>query len=157
MRQEDCQGVAATRSTNEAGEPTQRDPVEGKGSLMMEPLRGNTTDAQKFEDVSTKQQRIAKLARERPVMAFTSLAHLIPLAGHAVLEVLVGAPPPGSNVYLGQLQCVAEALSASAAADCPPLEPSGSEAVLRGTGCGKSARPDLWGAWVGDHPGLPGP
>jgi RNA-directed DNA polymerase len=46
---------------------------------MMDPLRGNTTDAQKFEAVSTKQQRIARLARERPGEAFTSLAHLIDL------------------------------------------------------------------------------
>ena len=46
---------------------------------MTEPLRGNTTDAQKFEAVSTKQQRIARLARERPAEAFTSLAHLIDL------------------------------------------------------------------------------
>lgn len=45
----------------------------------MDPLRGNTTDAQKFEAVSTKQQRIARLARERPGEAFTSLAHLIDL------------------------------------------------------------------------------
>jgi len=25
----------------------------------------------------------------------------------------------------------------------------------RGAGCGKSARPDLWGAWAGNRPGLP--
>jgi hypothetical protein len=53
--------------------------VEGRRSLMTEPLRGNTTGAQKSEDVSTKQQRIAKLAKERPELAFTSLAHLIDL------------------------------------------------------------------------------
>ena len=28
--------------------------------------------------------------------------------------------------------------------------------TVRGTACGKSARAGLWGAWVGDHPGLPG-
>jgi RNA-directed DNA polymerase len=46
---------------------------------MMEPSHRNTTDAQKFETVSTKQRRIAKLAKERPEMAFTSLAHLMDL------------------------------------------------------------------------------
>jgi RNA-directed DNA polymerase len=43
----------------------------------MEPLEGNMTDAQKSGDMSTKRQRIAELARERPEMVFTSLAHLI--------------------------------------------------------------------------------
>ena len=46
----------------------------------MTPPQGNTTDAQEFEDVSTKQRRIAALARGRPEMVFTSLAHLIDLA-----------------------------------------------------------------------------
>jgi RNA-directed DNA polymerase len=46
----------------------------------MRPPRGNTTDAQEFDDVSTKQRRIAELARGRPEMVFTSLAHLIDLA-----------------------------------------------------------------------------
>jgi RNA-directed DNA polymerase len=46
---------------------------------MTEPPRGNTSSAQKFGSVSTKQWRIAQLARERPETAFTSLAHLIDL------------------------------------------------------------------------------
>jgi RNA-directed DNA polymerase len=46
----------------------------------MRPPRGNTTDAQEFDDVSTKQRRIAELARGRPEMVFTWLAHLIDLA-----------------------------------------------------------------------------
>jgi RNA-directed DNA polymerase len=46
---------------------------------MTEPPRGNTTGAQEFEAVSTKQRRIAELARERPELAFTSLAYLIDL------------------------------------------------------------------------------
>lgn len=45
----------------------------------MTPPRGNTTDAQEFDDVSTKQRRIAEIARERPELVFTSLAHLIDL------------------------------------------------------------------------------
>jgi RNA-directed DNA polymerase len=43
----------------------------------MESLRGNTMSTPKLTSVSTKQQRIAKLARQGPQMAFTSLAHHI--------------------------------------------------------------------------------
>ena len=37
----------------------------------------NMNDTQRSEYVCTVQQRIAELAREKPEMAFTSLAHLI--------------------------------------------------------------------------------
>ena len=30
-----------------------------------------------------------------------------------------------------------------------------SETRIRGAGCASRARPDLWGAWVSNHPGLP--
>ena len=33
--------------------------------------------------------------------------------------------------------------------------PSRSDALIRGAGCGNSARPDLWEPWVGDCPGPP--
>jgi group II intron reverse transcriptase/maturase len=46
---------------------------------MAGPPPGNTSDAQVFGSVSTKQRRIAQLARERPELAFTSLAHLMDL------------------------------------------------------------------------------
>ena len=46
----------------------------------MEPLRGNTEDAMESDDeVSTKQQRIAELARIHPEVSFTSLAYHIDL------------------------------------------------------------------------------
>jgi len=32
-----------------------------------------------------------------------------------------------------------------------------SEFMMRGAGCGKPARPDLWGPWAGNRPGLPDP
>ena len=32
-------------STDESGEPTRRDPEEGRGHCIMEPLRGNLPDA----------------------------------------------------------------------------------------------------------------
>jgi group II intron reverse transcriptase/maturase len=45
----------------------------------MEPLKGNTPSAPALERVSTKQQRIAKLARQSPQTSFTTLAHHIDL------------------------------------------------------------------------------
>jgi group II intron reverse transcriptase/maturase len=43
----------------------------------MEPLEGNMTGAQKPDYLSTRQQRIAEVAQQRPDEVFTSLAHLI--------------------------------------------------------------------------------
>jgi group II intron reverse transcriptase/maturase len=53
------------------------DPAEGRGRRFKEPLEGNMAGAQKPEYISALQQRIAKLAEEKPEMGFTSLAHLI--------------------------------------------------------------------------------
>jgi RNA-directed DNA polymerase len=47
----------------------------------MNPLEGNMAGASKPVDVSTKQQRIAELARQSPEMGFTSLAYFIDLIG----------------------------------------------------------------------------
>lgn len=70
------QGVGAPRSTGEAGELTREDPVEGRGRQNMEPLEGKMGETPSSETVSTKQQRIAKLAREKK-QALTTLAHHI--------------------------------------------------------------------------------
>jgi group II intron reverse transcriptase/maturase len=43
----------------------------------MEPLEGKMAEPQSSVDISTKLERVAKLAREAPDMAFRSLAHLI--------------------------------------------------------------------------------
>jgi RNA-directed DNA polymerase len=53
--------------------------VEGRRCQIMEPLKGNTSNAPTFANVSTKQQRIATLARQSPQMSFTTLAHNIDL------------------------------------------------------------------------------
>jgi RNA-directed DNA polymerase len=45
----------------------------------MGPLKGNTPGAPTPENVSTKQQRIARLARQSPPTSFTTLAHHIDL------------------------------------------------------------------------------
>jgi group II intron reverse transcriptase/maturase len=45
----------------------------------MEPLEGNMTGASEPEDMSTRQQRLAELAKQSPEMGFTSLAHHLDL------------------------------------------------------------------------------
>jgi hypothetical protein len=45
----------------------------------MELLMGNTEDALKSRNVSTKQQRIAELGKRMPEVSFTSLASSIDL------------------------------------------------------------------------------
>ncbi len=53
--------------------------MERRGGQDTEPLGGKMARTQSLGTVSTKQQRIAKLAREAPEMAFTTLAHHIDL------------------------------------------------------------------------------
>jgi RNA-directed DNA polymerase len=60
------------------GNAAQADPADGKRStIVTESLLRNTEGALKPESVSTKQERIAKLARENAAMAFTSLNHYL--------------------------------------------------------------------------------
>jgi len=78
-RREGRQGVGAPRSTEEAGEPTWRDPVEGRGRRITELLVGKMTDTPRFEDISTRQRKIAELARQAPELRFTTLGHHLDL------------------------------------------------------------------------------
>src|SRR5437764_4337407 len=59
------------------GNRSHRDPGEGRGCRVMESLEGNMAGASKPDPVSTRQQRIAELAKQSPQMGFTSLAHHI--------------------------------------------------------------------------------
>jgi len=77
VRRDEWQGVGTSRSTVEVGEPYRRDPAEGRGCRFKQPLEGNMAGASEPVDVSTKQRRIAELARQSPEMGFTSLAHFI--------------------------------------------------------------------------------
>ena len=63
--------------TEEVGEPTRRDPAEGGGHRETDPLEGKMEGMPSPVPVSTKQPRIAELARTAPDMAFTSLSHHI--------------------------------------------------------------------------------
>ena len=53
--------------------------MEGRRCQIMEPLKGHTSSAPTFGNVSTKQQRIAALAKQSPQTSFTTLAHNIDL------------------------------------------------------------------------------
>jgi len=46
-------------STYEAGEPTSRDPVEGRGRRDTEVLEGKMTDTQRSVDIYTRLQYVA--------------------------------------------------------------------------------------------------
>ena len=71
------QGVGVLHSTEETGEPAPRDPEEGRERRSMELLEGKMEGIPSPETVSTKLQKIAKLAGKAPEMAFTSLNHYI--------------------------------------------------------------------------------
>src|SRR5208283_366788 len=78
-RRKERLGFGATHNTCEAGEPTRRDPGEGRGGLDTELREGKMAETSSSITVLTKQLRIAQLAVEAPDMAFTTLAHHIDL------------------------------------------------------------------------------
>ena len=70
--------------------------MEGRRCQIMEPLKGHTPNAPTFVTVSTKQQRIATLARQSPQTSFTTLAHNIDLAWlHAAYDRVRKDGAPG--------------------------------------------------------------
>lgn len=74
MTRDGWQEFGTLHSTDEAGERTPQDPVEGRECRVMESSEGKTPNMSKFDNVSTKQGRIAKLAKEAPDMAM-DLSH----------------------------------------------------------------------------------
>ncbi len=77
-RQEGCAGVLAHHSTEEAGEPSPTGPGGGKGEVGREDSEEDKmTRGSNLESISTRLQRIAKLARENPGMVLLTLAHHI--------------------------------------------------------------------------------
>jgi RNA-directed DNA polymerase len=79
VRRDGWQGVGASYSTDEAGELTRQDPVEGRGRRIADRLRGTMPDIPRSETISTRQQTIATRARQAPELSFTSLNHYIDL------------------------------------------------------------------------------
>jgi RNA-directed DNA polymerase len=66
----------------------------------MGPLEGNMTGASEPDIVSTRQQRIAELAKQSPQMGFTSLAHHIDLRW--LYEAYLRVRPDGATGVDGQ-------------------------------------------------------
>ena len=62
-------------STVEAGEPAQRDPVEGRGHRVTELLEGNMAGTSRPTTVSTRLQQIATLANQIRSKPLTSLSY----------------------------------------------------------------------------------
>ena len=104
VRREGRQGVGASRSTAEPGEPPEG-PWGGKGTPSYEPLEGNMPGTPRPDSVSTKRQRIAELARNCPDMAFTNLAHHIDIEwmltahGHTRKDGAVGVDGQTAEEY----------------------------------------------------------
>ena len=102
VRRKDCQEVGASRSTAEPGEPPEG-PWGGKEAPSYEPLERNMPGTPRPEPVSTKQQRIAELARNCRDVAFTTLAHHIDLEwmltahGHTRRDGAVGVDGQTAN------------------------------------------------------------
>ena len=63
--------------SEEAGEPTRGTPWSKGRHRITEPLEGTMTEPLTSENICTKLERIAKLAKEAPDRAFRSLAHYI--------------------------------------------------------------------------------
>ncbi len=71
------QEVGVLRSTEEAGEPPRGTPWREGSTGTRERFEGKMAEIQGSTTVSTKLERIAKLAREMPHAALTTLAHHI--------------------------------------------------------------------------------
>ena len=53
--------------------------MEGRGRRITELLRGQMSDTQRTESISTRQQQIASMAQQASELSFTSLNHYIDL------------------------------------------------------------------------------
>lgn len=71
------QEVRAARGTGEAGELPQQDPAEGRGGRGQEPGDGKMYETLSSNNISTRIERIAELARKHPERSFQSLHHAI--------------------------------------------------------------------------------
>src|ERR1700733_3925380 len=82
-----------------------RDPGEGRRRHLMKPLESNMPGTPRPDPVSTKQQRIAELAKNCPDMSFTNLAHHIDLEwmltahGHTRRDGAVGVDGQTADEY----------------------------------------------------------
>jgi RNA-directed DNA polymerase len=76
VRRDEWQEVGAPHTTSEAGELTPKDPVEGREVSGYGIVGGKGTNMSGFDNVSTKQRRIAELAKDAPDMAMDLSHHM---------------------------------------------------------------------------------
>ena len=79
-RRDGWQKSERPRSTSAAGEPTQGSPSRGRRAPCHRPLEGNRAGASNLGTVSTRQQRIAELAKQAPQMGFGSRSSAVPVS-----------------------------------------------------------------------------
>ena len=72
-----CSEVLAANSTDEASTADLSELVEGRGCRCKEPFEGKMARTESLQVVSTRQERIAELARRYRESPFTTLAHHI--------------------------------------------------------------------------------
>lgn len=139
--------VGTARSSDEIGELDRKDSVERRGSRSMELLAGKMNKTLSLLWISTKRQRIAKLAKENPTRVFTSLAHLIDLdwlqAAHELTrkDGATGVDRQSAAEYAENLQSNLESLlsrAKSGAYQAPPVRrvhiPKGNDGATRPIG-----------------------
>ena len=63
--------------TEKVGNRGPRDPLQGRRNRAEQQLEGKMGETLSSQPVSTRLQRIAKQAKTRPTMVFSTLAHLI--------------------------------------------------------------------------------
>ena len=71
------EGSESADSTGEIGEPAPRDPTEESGGPGMGLLEGQMARTPSREVISTRQEKLAELARIEPKLELTTLAHHI--------------------------------------------------------------------------------
>ncbi len=124
-------------------------PGGGKAAPCHGTERGDRCrDHPNLGSISTRLRRIAQLAREDPDRSFLSLAHYID--EHWLQEADSRTRKDGAVGVDGQ---TAEQYAEHLVDNLRLPSESRSEAVARGAGCGKSARPDLWGGPAGQPAG----
>src|ERR1700733_7520192 len=69
--------VGALHRSDDAGEPNRGTPPSKEQRRGAEPSEGTMNETQGSVDISTKLERIAKLAKDKPGVALTTLAHNI--------------------------------------------------------------------------------
>src|ERR1700730_18136683 len=115
-------------------------PVEGRRRRVAESLEGNMASASELDPVSTKQQRIAELAKQAPTMGITSLNHHLDLdwlreaVRRTLLDGAAGVDGQTGEDYLRDLERNLESLLERAKSGTYRAPPVRRVRIPKGTG-----------------------